>query len=364
MNTLDAPNIFDFATGELSQDAFICWLLKWLDYEGENDMKKAARLFVALLFETGGLGQVRPDEVENLQLLKQQYAKTDVFFIARVKGVDTGFILEDKVHTQPHSRQLQRYEEEVRKGYPDHPLAKIYFKTGYLFAKDLRECHGAGYGILGYREIYNFLNSVDTDDVIFISYRDYIRREFVERFETGLAALQKSDGHLRLKQDFVQYEFLKSLAKGCAKTIGSPSFSNGNSTGGEPWAHYRFLLNEDVFGPGHHERIWYRIEPRKDKRSNKRCYCLSLKQYAEPQTEEQKKLKLKRLKLYKDHFAKARKDSGLRFSKPLADRTGSNSSEIGILFFDEETNSLQQVVKLLPHVHEKFFTSVLNDQEL
>jgi len=358
------PNIFDYATGELSQDAFICWLLKWLEYENVDGMQDAARQFVALLHKTGGLGTIESGDVESLRLLKQQYAKTDVFFIAKVKGQETCFILEDKVHTQPHSRQLQRYEEEVRKDYPDYPLAKVYFKTGYVFAKDLRECHGAGYGILGYREIYEFLKSIETNNVIFLSYRDYIRREFVERFESGLAAMKEPDGYLQLKRGFAQYEFLKSLAKGCPETVGPPSFNNGNSIGGQPWAHYRFLLKEDVFGPGNHERLWYRIEPRKDKRNNKRSYCLSLKQYAEPQTEEQKKLKLKRLKLYKAHFAKAKEDVGLKFAKALADRTGSNSSEIGILFFDNSANSLQRVIEALPTVHERFLTAVNNDQEL
>ena len=27
------PNLFDYATSELSQDAFICWLLKWSNPE-------------------------------------------------------------------------------------------------------------------------------------------------------------------------------------------------------------------------------------------------------------------------------------------------------------------------------------------
>lgn len=32
------PNIFDFATSELSQDAFLCWLIAWADSSQiEND---------------------------------------------------------------------------------------------------------------------------------------------------------------------------------------------------------------------------------------------------------------------------------------------------------------------------------------
>ena len=31
---MDRPGIFDYATSELSQDAMICWLLRWADLEG------------------------------------------------------------------------------------------------------------------------------------------------------------------------------------------------------------------------------------------------------------------------------------------------------------------------------------------
>ena len=30
-NNPQRPNLFDYATSELSQDAFLCWLLKWAD---------------------------------------------------------------------------------------------------------------------------------------------------------------------------------------------------------------------------------------------------------------------------------------------------------------------------------------------
>lgn len=34
------PNIFNFATSELSQDAFICWIISWFDYPQEKNFIK------------------------------------------------------------------------------------------------------------------------------------------------------------------------------------------------------------------------------------------------------------------------------------------------------------------------------------
>ena len=41
-------NIFKFATKELSQDAFICWLVNWINIDNEenNDIKNLAKTFI------------------------------------------------------------------------------------------------------------------------------------------------------------------------------------------------------------------------------------------------------------------------------------------------------------------------------
>ena len=42
-------NIFTFATGELSQDAFICWCLNWINYPNEILYPMAKDIFSNLL---------------------------------------------------------------------------------------------------------------------------------------------------------------------------------------------------------------------------------------------------------------------------------------------------------------------------
>ena len=46
---MEKNNIFNFATSELSQDAFICWCLNWLNYE-DSELRALA---VDLLKEFG-----------------------------------------------------------------------------------------------------------------------------------------------------------------------------------------------------------------------------------------------------------------------------------------------------------------------
>ena len=44
-------NLFTFATSELSQDAFICWCLNWINYPNEILYPMAKDIFLNLLKE-------------------------------------------------------------------------------------------------------------------------------------------------------------------------------------------------------------------------------------------------------------------------------------------------------------------------
>ena len=55
------PNIFDYATKELSQDAVICWLIAWAgaDSNGspeKEELRQCGLAFVKALSRSGGTG--------------------------------------------------------------------------------------------------------------------------------------------------------------------------------------------------------------------------------------------------------------------------------------------------------------------
>lgn len=75
------PNLFKFATSELSQDAFICWLLSWAkkNYKTGNDKHKAlnkvAISVLALLFDKAG--KTLPTSIDSI-VVQRQVSNIDI----------------------------------------------------------------------------------------------------------------------------------------------------------------------------------------------------------------------------------------------------------------------------------------------
>ena len=117
------PNIFEYATSELSQDAFILWLLDWANphyEETDADLCHTAQDFVRKLLNNHAL------EVESIVCHKQE-KHIDVFAIINDKYA---LIIEDKTNTSEHSNQLKRYSEWVSNKYTNLELHCVYYKTG------------------------------------------------------------------------------------------------------------------------------------------------------------------------------------------------------------------------------------------
>lgn len=120
-------NLFSFATSELSQDAFICWCLNWINYPNEELYPMAKDIFSNLLEE-------KDLENEKIEILRQ-YKKIDVLVI--LKNSKIAYIIEDKTNTF-ESNQITRYKEELEKDpkIKENTIKTVYFKTGFWFSND------------------------------------------------------------------------------------------------------------------------------------------------------------------------------------------------------------------------------------
>ncbi|WP_314292992.1 PD-(D/E)XK nuclease family protein [Leptotrichia massiliensis] len=120
---MERNNIFNFATSELSQDAFICWLCNWVNFDDNDlseDKKKLKELATDFIEKMSG--EKLGDRKVNI---KRQYQKIDVLleiqnkteFITKedekIPVVDMYVIIEDKVGTGLHSNQIERYRELI-----------------------------------------------------------------------------------------------------------------------------------------------------------------------------------------------------------------------------------------------------------
>ena len=102
----DRPNIFKYATKELSQDAMICWFLACL--ESKDEFYKAIGMeFAEFILKNKGT------KAENICLYDNtiwpQFRKMDVFSVLCVGDKVIPLIFEDKTDTYLHSEQMKRY---------------------------------------------------------------------------------------------------------------------------------------------------------------------------------------------------------------------------------------------------------------
>ena len=119
-------NLFSYATSELSQDAFLCWLLSWAGKNSEKD--EGLRACAVNLIKEIIPELTCPDEEIVVTEIRQQYEKVDVLFIVNDKYV---VIVENKTHSGEHSNQLERYKKAIEKKYGNLEQRRLFFKTGF-----------------------------------------------------------------------------------------------------------------------------------------------------------------------------------------------------------------------------------------
>lgn len=130
---MKAPNIFKFATKELSQDAFLCWLFSFANKEYKdsdyNQLNVLATKFIQKLVDDEKL------KIESIEV-KKQIHKIDIWVEI---NEDILLIIEDKTDSKAGVNQLEKYYEAASKEALKRKIFAIYFKTGneseYTFNK-------------------------------------------------------------------------------------------------------------------------------------------------------------------------------------------------------------------------------------
>lgn len=171
---MNAPNLFAFATSELSLDAFVCWLASWADPRVavlNPTLHATAVNFVTRLIEVGA-GAVPPSMIE-IKALKQV---KDIDVLLMVND-DIAVIIEDKTGTQDHSDQLRRYKEWVQAKFPDRKCIGVYLKTGDQ--SDYTRIQNAGYGCFLRKDFLAVLDQgadAGVQNHIYADFRSHLRK--------------------------------------------------------------------------------------------------------------------------------------------------------------------------------------------
>lgn len=133
LTQITAPNLFDYATKELAQDATLAYILAWAHPSYQNKQHRPLNEL--------GTGMLRAmlasqrSEFANLNVtsieVKTQDNRIDV--LARINDENKDgivLLIEDKVDTHEHSNQIERYVEVARENYENREIVPVYVKTG------------------------------------------------------------------------------------------------------------------------------------------------------------------------------------------------------------------------------------------
>lgn len=196
---MERNNIFNFATSELSQDAFICWLCNWVNFD-DNDLSENEKKLKVLAtdFIEKMSGEKLGDRKVNI---KRQYQKIDVLleiqnkteFITKedkkdkkIPVVDMYVIIEDKVGTGLHSNQQKTYRDIIsEKNEKDNEsrakIKVVYYKIydednmerlkedgiDIIFERKdmlaLLEKYKNSFNNILVEDYYNYLNNIEKD---------------------------------------------------------------------------------------------------------------------------------------------------------------------------------------------------------
>ena len=252
------PNIFKYATSELSQDAMIAWLMACAK-AGEDDaaLREVGQSFIRFLLETpcngveravlDGDGKLRPYDgdgvVSGVEVWKQ-YKSIDVYCCATIDDQPVTFVIEDKIDTLAHGDQLERYKKTARQDPKAHYIKLIYLKTGMPFDGELDDVAKKEYCPVHVHDLKCFLNgepaNVASSDLL-QQYRTHIS-EFAD-------VQIKAERDLNMDWGPIQRRFAEALKDKTGRTNDSWAPHDGEpdviwqsrNRGGSHWTQYRFF---------------------------------------------------------------------------------------------------------------------------
>ena len=177
------PNLFDYATKELSQDAVICWLLAWAGAaaakQPERELRRCGRSLVQALFSKwDDWGEVELATEMRVEVLQQEH---NIDVLARVDDRHV-LLIEDKTDTGAHDDQLAKYRGLLVEGktafgnVDEDDLYPIYCKTGNHSLWDRRHAEEHGYRVFDRNDFLGVLEEYRGGNEILLDFRRHLER--------------------------------------------------------------------------------------------------------------------------------------------------------------------------------------------
>ena len=178
------PNLFDFATSELSQDAMICWLLQCADSTNKDQkLQKLGKVFWETLLNHKRENK-QPIKFDSEIRVKVRKQVNNIDVLAKINDLHV-LLIEDKTGTGPKgNNQLKLYYETVHSGVSeigklgDMSLHPIFLKTGNFSREEeifVESPEFGGYKVFNRKIFLDVLNKYDGENAIAVDFRRYLQ---------------------------------------------------------------------------------------------------------------------------------------------------------------------------------------------
>lgn len=326
--TMDTKtNIFFHAPKELTTDAFLVWLLYFLDSEEAYKAQKQM-FFDSLILKKDDYGRA----VCGIEL-KRQENNVDVLLTFRFEDnyEQQTVLFEDKTWSMPHSGQLARYREI----YPDC-YRYFYYKLAYVNSQEEQEVSRERYEIINAGMMSSALEKIVGLHPLIQMYYEYITVTFEKETNSYYERIfQKHDYDVLWSADAQKYLCDAIVENMTKQSVPYLEIRNGTSYG-RPWTQIDIARKEDSYWEG---LFWW-----VDIRSGK--FYIRLNQYADPSEDEvaYKKHRLEILRREANEFVATM--PALHPGK--VENRATKESEVLIFFFEE--NDLDSLMEMLPKI--------------
>ena len=173
-------NLFDYATKELSQDAFLRWLFENYNCENES-VKNACRK----VFDSFTENKFKDKTITELTTVAQ-WKNIDVSIWFKIDEIEHLIVIEDKTGSGIHGDQLARYEKDII-GHieKDGNIFKVFYKTNIIDAWEAKHTKDLGWKTYDIYSIYDIFKDINTDNEVLGYYIDYIKKIYSAQEENS-----------------------------------------------------------------------------------------------------------------------------------------------------------------------------------
>ena len=169
---MERNNMFKYATKELSQDAFICWLVNYINTD-EEEYKVVAKEFIKLIADKiGNVKFMQYVKDNNYKVeIKHQYKNIDVL----LKINNFYIIIEDKIKTVEHDDQINKYTYSLLNGGIEELGEFNIFTCYYKIYDEYKSKDKFVNALITRKDMINLLENVQNKNLYMEDYYKYLK---------------------------------------------------------------------------------------------------------------------------------------------------------------------------------------------